>query len=72
MSDDNEPAWYSPDRKPRPPRQPQPPDAVLWTIRVDYVEWCSELRFHDIGYLPFEIRIVRDGDFHMSQFGGEF
>jgi hypothetical protein len=66
MSDDNEPAWYSPDRKPRPPRQRQPPDETLWTaVRQDHVTFECGLWFEGESW-GWDVRIFRAGDFLAS------
>src|SRR5262245_50183192 len=59
---------WQPFRGKRPqPTVPQPPDAVLFSITKDHVKWSCELRFQHIEYLPFELRILRNGDFFGSQ-----
>jgi hypothetical protein len=62
---DNEPAWYSPDRKPRPPRTSRPPDETLWSIVVNRVVWSCELRFCGEDY-GWDARLTQGGEFFRS------
>jgi hypothetical protein len=65
MSDD-EPAWYSPDRKPPAPRAPRPPDEIFWSIVVEHVAWTCEFRFCGEDY-GWDVRLLRAGDFFGSR-----
>jgi hypothetical protein len=65
----NEGERWQPFVKAKAPRAPQPPDVVLWTITARNIT-SAELRFQgQDGYLPFEIGIVREGDFFACHHG---
>lgn len=56
-----EPAWYSPERKPPPPRAPRPPDEVLWSIAINGVNCPCEVRFDGESY-GWDVRLNRSGE----------
>jgi hypothetical protein len=59
--------WYSPDRKPPPPRYYKPATTErLWELRKDHVTWSCDLRFHGESY-GWESMILRDGELVISQ-----
>ena len=62
MSDE---PFYSPNRKPPPPRQPRPPGEPVWEFRVNHVTWSAEL--HTEAPHGWDCHLLRDTDFFASR-----
>jgi hypothetical protein len=62
MSDE---PFYTPGKKPPPPRQPRPAGEPLWECRHNHVTWSAEL--HDQAPYGWDCHLLRDTEFFASR-----